>query len=266
MGLLEGTKAIITGAGSGIGAATARRFVAEGAQVALLDRNAETVQSVAHEVGGLATVVDVCDRKAMQAAFDRAAEQMGGLNAVFNNAGVGGLNHLHEYGPDEFALLIDVNFTSVWHGISAAVPHMAEHGGCIVNNTSLSSLRPTRGEGPYSAAKAAVNALTQSAALEYGPNIRVNGVLPGFIRTGLNEFICDTPELADGIVSQTPLGRIGDADEVANVVVFLCSPMASYVTGQNLVIDGGSALINPQVDSMLRSFLPDDSGSAAGTA
>ncbi len=256
-GLLNGTKAVITGAGSGIGAATARRFVAEGAQVVVLDRNAETGQAVADEVGGLAIEVDVRDREAMQAAFDRAAEHLGGLNAVFNNAGVGGLNHLHAYGADEFARLIDVNFTGVWHGISAAVPYMVERGGCIVNNTSLSSLRPTRGEGPYSAAKAAVNALTQSAALEYGPNIRVNGVLPGFIRTGLNEFICDTPELADRIAGQTPLGRIGNADEVANVVVFLCSPMASYITGQNLVIDGGSALINPQVDSMLRDFLPD---------
>ena len=121
---------------------------------------------------------------------------------------------------------------------------------------SVSGLRPTRGEAPYSAAKAAVIALTKSAALEYGPDgIRVNCVSPGFIHTQLTGFAFDNPAWIEPIEAATPLGRAGTAEDVADVVVFLASSRARYVTGQNLVVDGGSVLPSSQVDSFLREML-----------
>ena len=149
-----------------------------------------------------------------------------------------------------------VNLFGTFAGIRAAVPLLsAGGGGSIVNMASVSGVKPTRGEGPYSAAKAGVIALTMSAALEYGPEIRVNCVSPGFVRTPLNQMIADDPAHRETIAAGTPLGRSGEAGEVASVVAFLLSDDASYLTGQNLVIDGGSVLGSQQVDTVLASLL-----------
>lgn len=257
--LLRDRRAIVTGGGSGIGAATCRRFAEEGATVAVLDIDGEAAASVAGEVGGFATEVDVADSAALTRAFEGAAAEMGGLTTVFNNAGVGGLRHLHEYPDDEWRRLVDVNMTAVFAGIRAAVPLLrASGGGSIVNCASQSAVRPTRGEAPYSAAKAGAVALTRSAALEYGrDNIRVNAVLPGFIETPLTSLAANEPDLAGPIEDATPLRRIGKADEVADCVVFLCSDMASYVTGHALMVDGGSLWPNAQVDGLFKTLLGD---------
>ncbi len=257
MGLLEGERALVTGGASGIGAATARAMVAEGARVAVVDRNPVGAEAVADEIGGLAVTADVADAEALGGAFSRAADWLGGLTVVFNNAGVGSLKPLHTYTPAEVDLLVDVNFKGTFHGVAAAVPLLrASGGGAIVNMASVSGLRPTRGEAPYSAAKAAVIALTKSAALEYGPDgIRVNCVSPGFIHTQLTGFAFSNPAWIEPIEAATPLGRAGTAEDVADVVVFLASSRARYVTGQNLVVDGGSVLPSSQVDSFLREML-----------
>ncbi len=232
-------------------------MVAEGARVVVIDRDAAGAQAVADEIGGQAVTADVADADALGAAFVQAAEWLGGLTVVFNNAGVGSLKPLHTYTPVEVDLLVDVNFKGSFHGVAAAVPLLrASGGGAIVNMASVSGLRPTRGEAPYSAAKAAVIALTQSAALEYGPDgIRVNCVSPGFIHTQLTGFAFDNPAWIEPIEAATPLGRAGTAEDVADVVVFLASSRARYVTGQNLVVDGGSVLPSSQVDSFLREML-----------
>jgi NAD(P)-dependent dehydrogenase (short-subunit alcohol dehydrogenase family) len=255
--LLDGQRIVVTGAASGIGAASARYMVAEGAQVALLDRDADGLAVVAGELGAPSVVVDVADTNAFAAAVDRSADALGGLTAIFNNAGIGNLKPLHTYTEKEFDLLVDVNLKATWNGIRAAIPHLrAAGGGSIVNMASVSGIYPTRGEGPYSAAKAATIALTRSAALEYGPDgIRVNCVAPGFIRTNLTEFAFSNPAWVEPLERRTPMRRAGTADDVAKVAVFLCSDLAGYVTGHTVVVDGGSILPNAQTDHFLLDLL-----------
>jgi NAD(P)-dependent dehydrogenase (short-subunit alcohol dehydrogenase family) len=253
MGLLDGAQAVITGGASGIGAATVRRFVAEGASVAIVDVDADGGAAVAAETGATFVTGDVADPEACAAAIAAAADALGGLTVLFNNAGVGAARPLHDYSDRAWRRIVDVNLAGTFHGIRAAVPLMAG-GGCIVNHASVSGLRPTRFEGPYSAAKAGVISLTMDAALEYGPRIRVNCVSPGLIETPLTAGVLSGAELRAAAEGATPMKRVGTAEEVANAVVFLASPLASYITGHNLVVDGGSYLPNSQADAILAQF------------
>jgi meso-butanediol dehydrogenase/(S,S)-butanediol dehydrogenase/diacetyl reductase len=252
MGLLEGHRAVITGGGSGIGRATARRMAAEGAAVAVIDLNGESAEVVTAEVGGLAYTCDVTDADGLRAVVDDAADKMGGLSILFNNAGTGSQSPLHEWDPDEWDRLIRVNLTAVYYGFRAAIPHLRQSStASVVSTASISGTRPAAGEAPYSAAKAAVAAITASAALEYGPGIRVNAVSPGMIRTNLTRPLLEYfPDEAERYVRTTPVGRIGEPDDVADVVVFLCSDLARFITGQNIVVDGGMTLHGSGVDGL----------------
>ena len=250
-----GRQVIVTGGGSGIGAATCRLFAREGAAVTVLDRNEESARAVAEEVGGRAFTVDVRDADAVAAAVHASAEAMGGLTDLINNAGVGTAKPLLDYTDKEWALLIGVNLTGTFHGIRAAAPIMVAAGkGSIVNNASLTGLRPTRGEGPYSAAKAGVLNLTQTAALELAPAVRVNAVAPGMIHTPLTDIVVENESWRQAAEYGTPAGRVGAAEEVAEVIAFLSSDAASYVTGQTIVVDGGSVLPSLQSDALLRAI------------
>lgn len=254
MGLLDGHRAVITGGASGIGAAAARRMHEEGAAVAIIDIDGPGAAEVAAEVGGSSFTADVADPDACSAAINAAAEALGGMTVLFNNAGIGAARPLHEYSDRQFAKLVGVNLAGTFHGIRAAVPLMRERGGCIVNHASVSGIRPTRFEGPYSAAKAGVISLTMDAALEYAPLIRVNCVSPGLIETPLTAGVLGDDALRTAVEDATPMRRVGAALDVANAVVFLVSPLASYITGHNLVVDGGSYLPNAQADAILRQF------------
>lgn len=255
-GLLAGRKALVTGGGSGIGAATCRRFVEEGASVVVLDRDADAASAVADEVGGHAIPCDVADRDALAAAVEEAADVLDGLSTLFNNAGFGMLKTLHTYSDDEWDRLLAVNLTAAFVATRAAVPHLRVSGhGAIVNNVGGVGVRPTRGEGPYSAAKAGMIALSKAAAVEYAPEIRVNVVSPTFADTALTAPLLADAGLRADVESRIPFGRVGTAEEVADAVVFLASDLSRYVTGLDLVVDGGAQLVSAQADHLLKAFL-----------
>jgi NAD(P)-dependent dehydrogenase (short-subunit alcohol dehydrogenase family) len=256
VGALEGHRAIVTGGGGGIGAAVCRQLAAAGAQVAVLDRRPDNAIAVADEVGGIGITCDVADSQQVERAVAAAADALGGVTDLVNNAGMGRNQPLHEYRDNEWDLVVGVNLTGAFYCMRAAIPLMLEAGrGCIVNNASLNALRPLPGEGPYSAAKAGLVNLTMTAALEYAPSVRVNCVSPGLIDTPLTSMVTSNAEWLDAATRGTPLGRVGSADDVATVIAFLCSDAAGYITGQNIVIDGGSGLPNLQADSLLRTIM-----------
>jgi NAD(P)-dependent dehydrogenase (short-subunit alcohol dehydrogenase family) len=252
MGLLDGQRAFITGGASGIGRATARMMAVEGARVAVADINGVGAKEVADEIGGISFQLDVTDFGAFQAAVRDASDAFGGLTLAFNNAGAGLLANVHEYSTEQWDQVVRLNLGGVFNGLKAEVPVILESGvGSIVNTASISGVRPSAGEAPYAAAKAGVVALTRSAALEYAPQIRVNAVSPGWILTGLTAPWKEIPGEEARAVEKTPLKRLGRPEDIAKVVVFLCSDLAEFVTGQNIVIDGGMTLHGAGVDGML---------------
>lgn len=254
MGLLDGHRAVVTGGGSGIGAETCRRMAAEGAQVAVIDLNGDNAETVAKEIDGIAFAADVTDYETLSAAMRDASERMGGLSLLYNNAGGSTLSPLHDFEVSEWSRIVELNLTGVFNGFKAGAPLiLASGGGAIVSTASISGTRPAAGEAPYSAAKAAVVALTASAALEYAPTIRVNAVSPGMIRTPMTELLLEQHGIGqeDRQRAKTPLDRIGTPADIADVVVFLCSDLARFVTGQNIVIDGGMTLHGSGVDGVL---------------
>ena len=256
MGLMTGKRAVVTGGGSGIGRAACRRFAQEGAAVAVLDIDGESAQETAKEIDGVALTVDVTDAEALRAAVDSAAGRLGGISVLVNNAGGSTMSGLADWDPDEWDRIVRLNLTGVFNGMRAGVPHLlAGSGGAVVNTSSISATRPSAGETPYSAAKAAVIALTSSAALEYGPVIRVNAVAPGMIRTNLTRPLLEiVPNADEHYGRMTPAARVGEPEDVADVMVFLCSDLSRFVTGQTIVVDGGMTLHGAGVDGLFDRF------------
>jgi NAD(P)-dependent dehydrogenase (short-subunit alcohol dehydrogenase family) len=255
-GLLAGGKAVITGGGSGIGRAVCQRLAAEGAAVAVLDIDLGGAKETAESVGGVAIEVDVTDAGAMVEAVKKAASELGGVSILMNNAGNSTMAPLAGWDPEEWDRIVRLNLTGVFNGMRAGVPHLlAGGGGAVVNTSSISATRPSAGETPYSAAKAGVMALTASAALEYGSVIRVNAVAPGMIRTKLTRPLLEgLPDEVERYERTTPVGRIGEPEDIADVVLFLCSDLARFITGQTIVVDGGMTLHGAGVDGLFDRF------------
>jgi NAD(P)-dependent dehydrogenase (short-subunit alcohol dehydrogenase family) len=253
MGLLEGQRAFVTGGASGIGEATCRRMAEEGAHVAVVDIDASRAEDVARSINGVTYTVDVTDFDALASAAADASERLGGLTLLFNNAGGSSMAAVHDWALDEWQRIVSLNLTGVFHGFKAVAPLILQSGGgAIVSTASISGTRPAAGEAPYAAAKAAVAALTATAALEYAPTVRVNAVSPGMIATPMTRLLLEEPGLgrADHMVAKTPLARVGTPGDIADVVVFLCSDLARFVTGQNIVVDGGMTLHGSGVDGV----------------
>src|SRR5580693_2903240 len=249
-GMLDGKSALITGGGGGIGRATALIFAREGARVAVSDFVAETAaETVAliNAAGGQAMSVnaDVTDAAQVAAMVKTVVATYGRLDCAFNNAGIAGFQvdaagkKTHEWSEAAFDRMIAVNLKGVWLCMAAELPQMAaQGGGVIVNTGSIAGLVGLRTSSAYVAAKHGVIGLTKTAALEYADaNIRVNAVCPGFIKTRMTE---DTMRRrGDTILSHIPNGRMGEPEEIAEMVVWLCSDRASYVTGACYNVDGG---------------------------
>ncbi|MCP2298392.1 3alpha(or 20beta)-hydroxysteroid dehydrogenase [Nocardia amikacinitolerans] len=236
MGRLTGKVALISGGARGMGAAHARKFVAEDARVVLGDILDDEGKALAEELGDHAVYVhlDVRQKQDWQAAADEAVRRFGALNVLVNNAGIVNGNLLVDFALEEWQRIVDINLTGTFLGMQAATPAMIEAGGgSIVNISSVEGMRGSPGLHGYTATKFAVRGLTKSTALElaqYG--IRVNSVHPGLISTPMTEGIP-----ADFL--QIPLGRAADPAEVSNLVTYLASDESSYSTGAEFVIDGG---------------------------
>src|ERR1700744_5023358 len=243
---LANKTAFITGGNSGIGLATARLFVAEGAKVAITGRNKETLDAAAKELGpnALAIVADATDIAATEAAVKKAAEKFGKLDIIFANAGIPGGTPLGGATLDVFEKVIRTNLTAVFFTVQAAPPHLKD-GASIILNGSVISVLGNPGYAAYAASKAGVRAMARVMASELSPrNIRVNVVAPGAIRTPIWGAATATPEAEKVFEARigrtTPLGRIGEPDHIAKTVLFLASDDAAHIQGQELFVDGGA--------------------------
>jgi NAD(P)-dependent dehydrogenase (short-subunit alcohol dehydrogenase family) len=249
-GLLEGKSALVTGGGGGIGRATALAFAREGARVAVSDYVEETAQqtvALINGAGGQAMSVnaDVTDAGQVAAMVKRVVAAYGRLDCAFNNAGIAGYQVdasgklTHEWSEASFDRMIAVNLKGVWLCMAQEIEQMlAQGGGAIVNTGSIAGLAGLRTSSAYVAAKHGVIGLTKTAAVEYATsNIRVNAVCPGYIQTRMTEDVMS--RRGDQILAMVPSGRMGVPEEIAEMVLWLCSDRASYVTGAAYNVDGG---------------------------
>lgn len=245
--LLENKIAIITGAAGGIGEETARVFAKEGAKVVLSDVDTDRGEKAAESIraeGGEARFIaaDVSDAKAVEALVRQTVEAYGRLDVMVNNAGIGGEQvPMAELSVEGWQQVIGINLSGVFYGMKYAIPRMLEHGGgAIVNVASILGEVGFNLASGYVAAKHGVVGLTHNAALEYSSQgIRVNAVAPGFIRTPLVEQLLEDEQTNQMLVQLHPIGRLGRDDEVANVIAFIASDRASFVTGAYIPVDGG---------------------------
>ena len=246
----HGKVVIVTGAASGIGEATARRFVAEGAKVALIDRDEASLEKVAKSLPTdqvMVQAADVSDSRAVDGMIATVVGRFGRLDVIVNNAGV------HEGGDpvsitdEKWRKVMSTDIDGVFYGCRAALPHLEKTKGSIVNTASVSGTGGDWGMSPYNAAKGAVVNLTRALALDLGKKgIRVNAVCPSLTRTGMTEDMMDDKKLLAKFAERIPLGRVCEPQEVAAVIAFLASDDASFMTGANVAVDGGVSASNGQ--------------------
>ncbi|HKW54160.1 MAG TPA: SDR family NAD(P)-dependent oxidoreductase [Stellaceae bacterium] len=256
MGRLEGKRAVVTGAGSGIGRASAKRFAAEGAALVIVDKTAAAVEETAAQIkaaGGkaIAQAADAGAESDVRGFIERAVGELGGLDIVYANAGIsGGLVPLLEQSVELWQEILRVNLIGPFLAIRHAAPYMVRQGkGAIICTASVAGLRANAGGHPYSASKAGVISLVQTAANSLtGTGVRVNAICPGLIETGMTRPIFERARErgSQGKIGQlNPLQRPGEPEEIAAMALFLASDEASYVNGQALAVDGGLSSTHP---------------------
>ena len=256
---LEGRVAIITGAGKGIGASIARAFADAGADCVLTARTAADIDSVAEEVRergrrALPIAGDVNDFEGLARLVERTMDEFGRLDIVINNAGGSRSKRILKTRAEELEHSFRFNVSAPFELVRLAAPHMLAVGeGSVVNISSVAAKNAVRGNLTHGVTKAALNALTRLMAAELAPKIRVNAVLPGAIETdALRGWLSSMdPDIRETMHRNTPMGRNGQPDDIADAVLYLCSPAASFVTGELLKVDGMAA------DDLIPSQLPD---------
>ncbi|MBA2448395.1 MAG: SDR family oxidoreductase [Chloroflexi bacterium] len=253
---LKDKVAVITGAATGIGRAAAVLFGREGARVVFGDVNDDAGQEtlrLVREAGAEGRYVhcDVTEARDVENLVESAVRAHGRVDVMFNNAGVNFYGKVHEISEEDWARCLDLNLAGVFRGMKYAIRHMLEQGsGSIVNTASIQALVAFEGFAPYAAAKGGIVQLTRQAAFDYAPQkIRVNCICPGSVRTPMNPEMMD-PSLDGGVrlersARRTPLGRVGEPEDVAQAALYLASDESSWVTGQVIVVDGGLVIKGP---------------------
>jgi NAD(P)-dependent dehydrogenase (short-subunit alcohol dehydrogenase family) len=243
---LSGRTAIITGASRGIGLAIAERLAGAGANVVLTARKQESADAAAEQVGGgaIGVAAHAVDEDAARHCVDLALDRFGSIDILVNNAGTNpAFGPLIEQDHARFTKIFDVNLWAPLLWTSLAVKAwMADHGGAVVNTSSIGGMHQSPAMGLYNATKAALIHVTKQLALELSPGVRVNAICPGVVRTRLAEALWKDHE--EAVSGSTALGRIGEPADVAAAVAFLVSDEASWITGETMVIDGGQVLGN----------------------
>ncbi|NDB04376.1 MAG: SDR family oxidoreductase [Acidimicrobiia bacterium] len=237
-GLLTGKRVLITAAaGSGIGSSTARRCIEEGARVVISDKHERRLAETAAELGVTGIACDVTDESSVQNLFATAARELGGVDVLVNNAGLGGTAELHEMTDDQWSIVLDVTLNGTMRCTRAALNLMyAQGSGVIVNNASVLGWRAQAGQAHYAAAKAGVMALTRCAAIEAGSRgVRINAVSPS-IAMHANLAKVTSDELLAELTRREAFGRYAEPWEIANVIVFLASDYSSYMTGETISV------------------------------
>lgn len=238
---LKNKHVLVTGGARGIGAATAARFLEEGARVVVLDSDKDGLHTIQKELPSLSGILnaDVSDAQAVRKAFEGLDEMLGGLDVLINNAGISQRKSFLEITAADWNAVLDVNLSGVFFVAQQAARRMLEKGrGIILNMGSTNALRGYPHYAAYNVSKAGVVELTRSLALELAPQIRVNSVCPGYILTPMQEAEY-TPEMLRACEARVPLNRLGKPEEVAALFAFLASDDAEFITGQCYVIDGG---------------------------
>ena len=241
----ENKVVIVTAAASGIGLAVAKRFAAEGASLGLCDIEMEKLNSHAGSLGLPDSKlhvarVDVSKPQELEAFIADIVKRFGGLDVLVNNAGVGAFGYITEITSETWDRVIATTLSSVFYASRAALPHLIKSKGNIVNTASISGLVADVGFVAYNAAKGGVVNLTRAMAIDHASDgVRVNAICPGVTETGSTAWMHNHPAIMQGFADRLPMGRMGTADEMAGAILFLASEDATYITGTNLVIDGG---------------------------
>lgn len=240
-GELAGKVAIVTGASRGLGKAIATLYAAEGARVVLIDLKPHWAEAAAAEIGhgAIGLGADVSDRPAITEVIDGAAAQLGQIDVLVNNAMWNSYDLIPDITPEIFNRMVGVGLGGIVWGIQAAIPHFPQAGGAIVNIGSMAGRLGSAGALLYAAVKAGVDGLTRSASVELGPrSIRVNAIAPSTVATeGVKAIL--TPDQFHRRVSQTPLGRLGEVEDIAQTALWLAGSRSAFVTGQSIAVDGG---------------------------
>jgi NAD(P)-dependent dehydrogenase (short-subunit alcohol dehydrogenase family) len=239
-GRLEGRRLLVTGAASGMGRGVAELFAAEGAALALLDRNGDGVAEVAAALNAGFHQCDVSSLADVEAAVGAAIADLGGLDGLVNAAGILVMKPFEALDPESWQAMLAVNLGGAYNVIRTALPALKDAPrAAVVNVASVSGYMPMPGSSGYSATKAGLIMLTKSLALELGPNIRCNAVCPGVIRTEMTRYIWENPEHTQRAAERTALKRLGDPEDVARAALYLISEESGFTTGSEIVVDGG---------------------------